>query len=139
MNWEYYVEKIWYKILYLLGVIFYLIKLNNLNQKLLLKNIDDSLDIIQYDNYAALKFFGVAFILILIGIGILCKEFSDLKIGRDWDAGLEDLHDIAISIITILVVIILMLLILDFIMVPILRAILTCAGVLIGIGYIATH
>lgn len=139
MNFEYYLEKLWYKILYLIVVIVYLVNLNKLNQELQSQNISNAIKIVEYNNYAALKFFGVAVILILIGIYILCKEISDMRVGRDWDAGLDDFKDIIISIFTIALVIGLIILILKYIMIPILRAILTCAAIALGVGYAMTH
>ena len=58
----------WYKIVYVVAVIIYLIFLNGLNHKLLRYNFENSFKLIEYDDYIALKFFAFAVIFIFIPI-----------------------------------------------------------------------
>ncbi len=42
MDWIYYLKKLWYKIIYVLFVIIYIIRLDKLNKQLLQKDFDSS-------------------------------------------------------------------------------------------------
>ena len=115
----------WYKIVYVVAVIIYLIFLNGLNHKLLRYNFENSFKLIEYDDYIALKFFAFAVIFIFIG-AIICIDIKRLRIG------LEDMVEIVSTLIFIVVLALMITLIIHFIMVPILQAILTCALLVVG-------
>lgn len=116
----------WYKIVYVVAVIIYLIFLNGLNHKLLRYNFENSFKLIEYDDYIALKFFAFAVIFIFIGSVIICIDIKRLRIG------LEDMVEIVSTLIFIVVLALMITLIIHFIMVPILQAILTCALLVVG-------
>ena len=118
MDARYYIRKIWYKIIYLLVVIGYLICLNKLNKELLEQHFN-AFELLAYRNYAAIKYFAVALILFVFGVILVFREFKRLK------EAMEELGDILIAICTILVIVVLLFLIIVFIDNPILRAILT--------------
>ncbi len=116
----------WYKIVYVVAVIIYLIFLNGLNHKLMRYNFENSFKLIEYDDYIALKFFAFAVIFIFIGAVIICIDTKRLRIG------LEDMVEIVSTLIFIVVLALMITLIIHFIMVPILQAILTCALLVVG-------
>ena len=116
----------WYKIVYVVAVIIYLIFLNGLNHKLMRYNFENSFKLIEYDDYIALKFFAFAVIFIFIGAVIICIDIKRLRIG------LEDMVEIVSTLIFIVVLALMITLIIHFIMVPILQAILTCALLVVG-------
>ncbi len=126
MDWEFYLEKLWYKILYLAGTIIYLIQLNKLNKELLWFNSEDYFKMVAYDDYAALKFFVGALIFLFLGGVILYIEF------KNWKEGYDSVKEMAIAVVTILVVIILLITIIQFITIPILKAIFICALTVVG-------
>ena len=116
----------WYKIVYVVAVIIYLIFLNGLNHKLMRYNFENSFKLIEYDDYIALKFFAFAVIFIFIGAVIIWIDIKRLRIG------LEDMVEIVSTLIFIVVLALMITLIIHFIMVPILQAILTCALLVVG-------
>lgn len=128
MDWKFYLEKLWYKILYLAGTIIYLMKLNKLNKELLLFNSGDYFKMVAYDDYAALKFFVGALIFLFLGGVILYIEFKSGKEGYD------SVKEMVIAAASILVVIILLIAIIQFITIPILKAIFICAMTIVGFG-----
>lgn len=129
MDWEFYLEKLWYKILYLAGTIIYLIQLNKLNKELLWWfNSEDYFKMVAYDNYAALKFFVGALIFLFLGGVILYIEFKNGKEGYD------NVKEMVIAAVTILIVFILLITIIEFITIPILKAIFICAMTIVGFG-----
>ena len=128
MDWKFYLEKLWYKILYMVGTIIYLIQLNKLNKELLMFNSEHYFKMVAYDNYAALKFFAGALIFLFFGGVILYIEFKNGKEGYD------SVKEMVIAVVTILVVIILLITIIKFITIPILKAIFICAMTFVGFG-----
>ena len=128
MDWKFYLEKLWYKILYLAGTIIYLIQLNKLNKELLLFNSEDYFQMVAYDDYAALKFFVGALIFLFLGGVILYIEFKNGKEGYD------NVKEMVIAVVTILIVFILLITIIEFITIPILKAIFFCAMAFVGFG-----
>lgn len=128
MDWKFYLEKLWYKILYLAGTIIYLMQLNKLNKELLLFNSGDYFKMVAYDDYAALKFFVGALIFLFLGGVILYIEF------KIWKEGYDSVKEMVIAAASILVVIILLIAIIQFITIPILKAIFICAMTIVGFG-----
>lgn len=118
MDLKKYIFKLWYKIVYLLGVICYLIRLNKLNKELLAQNFSSSWALLEYNKYAALKYFGIALLLFWFGCVFICRDVKFLR------EGLEEVEEIMISLLSIIVTIILLLQIIFYINNPILRAIL---------------
>ncbi len=49
MDWIYYLKKLWYKIIYVLFVIIYIIRLDKLNKQLLQKDFDSSFSLLKYN------------------------------------------------------------------------------------------
>lgn len=132
MDLEYYVGKLWYKIVYLILVIVYLVNLHKLNQELLTQNFDSAFALLAYKDYVALKFFGMALGLFAVGCYLIYREVRELK------SGLEDFREIIIAFCTIIVVIVLLILIIVFIDNPILQAVLTAVLAVVGVAAVAT-
>lgn len=126
MDLKYYVRKIWYKGIYLIATIVYLVCLNKLNHVLLMQNFESSFKLLSYDNNIALKYFAVGVILFVIGCILLYQE------GKKFMRGLEDFAEVIIGMATIIVVLILVILIIVFINNPILRAILVTISIILG-------
>lgn len=132
MDLKYYVEKLWYKVIYMMVVILYLVCLNKLNHKLLKQNFESSFMLLAYNNYAALKYFVIGLILFAIGCMILYREVKRLK-------RVEDFREIIIVIATIIVVFALIVLIYIFIDNPILRAVLVSCIMIFCAVEVATN
>lgn len=126
MDLKYLAEKLWYKVIYFVLVIVYLISLNNLNEELLSQNFDVAFTLLAYNNYAAIKFFIMALGLFLIGCYLIYREVRNLKIG------LENFEEIIVALATIVIIVTLLLLIIVFIDNPILQAVLTAVLVVVG-------
>ncbi len=128
MDWKFYVERLWYKALYGIIVIIYLVHLNDLNKKILLQHLqDDPFATVQYNDYAPLKYFAFAVILFVVGCIILYIEIRMVKEGR-----VDELREIVITVLTFIICLILLGLIIKFITIPILKAILMCVFFIIG-------
>lgn len=56
MDWIYYLKKLWYKIIYVLFVIIYIIRLDKLNKQLLQKDFDSSFSLLKYNDYEPVSF-----------------------------------------------------------------------------------
>lgn len=128
MDWEFYFKELWYKILYLVGTIIYLISLNRLNEELLSLNGKDYFELAAYDNYAAVKYFFGALFLLFFGGVILYIEFKKLKEGYD------SVKELVIIAVSILMVLLLLGLIIKFIAIPILKIIFFCVMAVVGVG-----
>ena len=128
MDWKFYVERLWYKVLYGIVVIIYLVRLNDLNKEILLQHLqDDPFATVQYNDYAPLKYFGLAVILFVAGCIILYIEIRMVKEGM-----VDELREIVITVLTFIICLILLGLIIKFITIPILKAILMCVFLIIG-------
>lgn len=128
MDIKYYVEKLWYKVIYLVFVISYLICLNKLNHELLMQNFETAFKLLAYNNYIALEYFVKGLVLFVFGCILLYREVKNLI--KD----LEDFRDIIIAIATIIVVALLLILIIIFIDNPILRAVMCVILTILGIA-----
>lgn len=133
MDLKYYVEKLWYKAIYLMVVIWYLICLNKLNHELLIQNFNSAFKLLAYDNYAALKYFVKGLFLFVIGCILLYREVKDLR------KGLEEFREVIIAIATITIVLLLLVLIFIFIDNPILRAVMFVILAVLGVVGGMTH
>lgn len=120
------IKKTWYKISYAVIVIIYLFCLDNLNNNLLAQNFASSFDLLIYNDYCALKYFGIASLLFLFGCIIIYTDISYFR------KGLEYCGEIIIAIGSIVVILFLLVLIICYISIPILKAVLTCVLVVIG-------
>ena len=129
---KYYVGKLWYKVIYLFGVLVYLFNLNKCNKELLAQNFDSAFALLAYKDYVALKFFGMALGLFAVGCYLIYQE------GRELKSGLEDFREIIIAFCTIIVVVVLLILIIEFIDNPILQAVLTAVLAVVGVAAAAT-
>lgn len=126
MDLKYYAEKLWYKIIYLMVVIVYLICLNRLNHVLLMHHFETPFELLAYDDNIALEYFFKGLVLFVIGCMLLYREGKNLK------RGLEDFREIIIAISTIIVVSVLIVLIIIFIDNPILRAVMLAILIILG-------
>ena len=75
MDWIYYLKKLWYKIIYVLFVIIYIIRLDKLNKQLLQKDFDSSFSLLKYNDYEPVSFFVIAMFLMLLAIIFIIKRF----------------------------------------------------------------
>lgn len=127
MDLKFYAKKLWYKVIYLIVVIVYLIYLNKLNHELLMKNFESPFALLAYNNYIALKYFVEGFLLFAIGCILLYRELKRVI------NGLEDFREIIIAVATIIVAILLIILIILYINNPILRAVMFAVLVILGV------
>lgn len=118
--------KNWYNLIYIIVVIIYIFQLKSINKILLGKHFYNSWELIKYNDFIALKFFVLAFILFTCGGGLIAKILSDLK------NKYKSIEDVIVGLIIIVIICILMILIINYITVPILRAILTITTVVMG-------
>lgn len=128
-----YVKQSWYKIVYALIVVIYLICLNGLNERLLERDFASSFELLAYDNGIAMKYFIYAMILFIVGCVLLYREVkSMIKV-------IEDFEGIEMSLITIIILIALLIMIIVLINNPILRAIMCSIFLILGAGYLFTN
>lgn len=125
--------KNWYKLIYILVTIIYIIFLKRLDKILLTKNFANSIQLLKYDNYIAVKYFILALIIAICGSWLIIKIVLDLKNKH------SKFDDIIIGFIIIMVIVILLILVLNYITVPILKAILTVITIVIGGVYFIGH
>ena len=125
--------KNWYKLIYILVTIIYIIFLKRLDKILLTKNFTNSIQLLKYDNYIAVKYFILAIIIAICGCLLIIKIVLDLKNKH------SNFDDIIIGFIIIMVIVILLILVLNYITVPILKAILTVITIVIGGVYFIGH
>lgn len=79
MDWIYYLKKLWYKIIYVLFVIIYIIRLDKLNKQLLQKDFDSSFSLLKYNDYEPVSFFVIAMFLMLLAIIFIIRDFNSIK------------------------------------------------------------
>ncbi len=132
MDWMYYLKKLWYKIIYMVLVVIYIVKLDKLNKQILSKKFNSSFSLIAFDDYKPLEYFGIAALLIGIAIIITIKEFNSFRYKENDD------RDIIIIICSIIAMIISILFIVKFISVPIFKAILISICLICGAVYVQT-
>lgn len=124
-NINYVLMKFWGEIVYLIITVIYLLLLNNFNHVLLSKfDYDDYFNILFYNNYETILYFLFAFILFLIGAGLIVRRWRKIRY--------EDLEfeDIILHLIAMVILLILIILIIAFINNPILKAVLICTFIL---------
>lgn len=132
MKWNYYLKYLWYKILYIIFAVIYLMQLNILNKKLLFYDFKSSFELLAYDQYKPIVYFVLALCMSAIGVILIIREFIRWK-RTDIFSEEVDITDIIISVVFIVVTIIIIILIIKFISIPILRAILAALCVASGI------
>lgn len=115
------------EIIFSIVMIIFLVELNTLNKELLSRNFDNSFALLQYNNWIALKFFGVALLLFFIGCLLLVRRFRHR---RECDS----FEKMIMMFSAIIVIFILLILLIIFIDNPILRAVLTFVLVVLGIA-----
>ena len=128
MDYRYYLERLWYKIIYGVLSVVYLVRLNMLNKRLLMYNFDSPVALLSYSDGVAIKFFAYAVILFGIGAFLEYAEYKWMK----YDA--DDVRDVIVSVCTMIVLGILLILIIVFIDNPILRAVLMMVAVIVGVA-----
>lgn len=97
--------KNWYKLIYILVTIIYIIFLKRLDKILLTKNFTNSIQLLKYDNYIAVKYFILALIIAICGCWFIIKIVLDLKNKH------SNFDDIIIGFIIIMVIAILLILV----------------------------
>lgn len=123
----------WYKIIYIVASIIYIILLKNLNKMLLSMHFNGSIPLLKFNNYIALKYFAVAVLLLMAGVIIIIKYVLDVK------KGYRSFQDIVIDFFVSLLIFILLILIFINISVPILRAIFGLIATVMGVIYVVTQ
>lgn len=122
-------------ILYFIITVIYLVNLSSLNTTLeYLQSLGkNSFELIKYDNYSPLCYFGCALVLILIGIGLILNIFfSKYRIYSEID-------DIIYYCVVVLLIVLLIILIIYLITIPILKIILTVVLATVGGGYVLVN
>ncbi|WP_102050825.1 hypothetical protein [Pygmaiobacter massiliensis] len=113
-------KQIWKEVIYALALLIYLFNLQQLNKKLVAQNLS-SVEIVMYNNFEPLKYFGGAFVFFAMGIFMAYLVIKRMK---------EDIHnpyEMLIGAAELLILLILLIMIIIFIDNPILRAVLTVA------------
>ena len=118
-------------IIYILFVVIFLFRLNSLNKILLSIKFKNDIELLFYNDYIPIKYFGFAFLFFIIGIGIILYKLFYIRHNY---LEFEETLFIFFSIVTITVLIILLFV---FINNPILRAIMASIGMLIGFIYVS--
>lgn len=118
-------------IIYILFVVIFLFRLNSLNKILLSIKFKNDIELLFYNDYIPIKYFGFAFLFFIIGIGIILYKLFYIRHNY---LEFEETLFIFFSIVTIIVLIILLFV---FINNPILRAIMASIGMLIGFIYVS--
>lgn len=118
-------------IIYILFVVIFLFRLNSLNKILLSIKFKNDIELLFYNDYIPIKYFGFAFLFFIIGIGIILYKLFYIRHNY---LEFEETLFIFFSIVTIIILIILLFM---FINNPILRAIMASIGMLIGFIYVS--
>ena len=121
-----YIQKIWYKLIYVIVCIIYLIKLHILNQELLSIHFETPFHLLVYNDSIALLYFAVALALWILGVLMIIQSWTELK-------EVEEIEDICISVCTIIICSILIIAIYFAIDNPILKTILISILLILGI------
>ncbi len=129
MDWKYYLRKLWYKVIYILCVIVYIIFLD---KKLLSTEFDSAFSLIEYNDYEPVKYFMFALLLAGVGLILIMKEYNN------WKNEENEFRDIIIIICSVIVIFIAIIVIIKFISIPILKALLICVCVIFGCVYVQT-
>lgn len=114
----------WKEIIFVIVMIAYLVQLNALNRELIFYGFDSSFELLSYNDYIPLKFFGIAIILFVIGCILVHHDFCCLREKCD------SFEEMIAMFLAIGVTIILLILLIIFIDNPILRAVFS-AGLII--------
>lgn len=122
------IKDLFWEIIYMLATVIYLRMLHLLNKELLMFGTDDVIKVLTYKDGIAIKYFGVALVLLGLGVVIIWKRVAKLR-GNTSSFGEMFFH-----VLVIIVIAILLTLIFEFIKEPILRAIFIACG--IGISFI---
>lgn len=128
MKWKQYIRKLWYKLIYVIVCIIYLVKLHILNQELLSIEFDSPFHLLIYNDSIAVWYFVVALILWIWGGMMIIGSIKELRYG-EWN----DVEEVAIPILTIMISFVLIISIFIGIDNPILKAILICVTIVLGI------
>lgn len=118
MKWGYCLIRNWYNLLYAVVTSVYLVRLVRLNEELLAEEFATAFELLLYKDAVAIKFFGMALLLFLLGI-----IFISVAV-RLWRKA-ESFEEMVSVILTVAVIAVLLLLIIVFIDNPIFRAILS--------------
>lgn len=113
--------------------VIYLVKLNILNRELLSINFSGPFELLTYKEWTPIKYFGIALIVLLAGLGVLWHRVYCVKNSQ---------HGIGIMIASILAmatVVILIALLYILIRNPILRAIFAVGGLIVALAYVHTN
>lgn len=130
MDWKYYLRKLWYKVIYIICVIVYIVFLDKLNKKLLSTEFDSAFSLIEYNDYEPVKYFIFALLLAGVGLILIMKEYNN------WKNEENEFRDIIMIICSVIVICIAIIVIIKFISIPILKALLICACVIFGFVYV---
>lgn len=128
MDWKYYLRKLWYKVIYILCVIVYIVFLDKLNKKLLSTEFDSAFSLIEYNHYEPVKYFLFALLLAVLGVILIMMEYNN------WKNEENEFRDIIIC--SVIIICIAIIVIIKFISIPILKALLICACVIFGFVYV---
>lgn len=130
MDWKYYLRKLWYKVIYIVCVIVYIVFLDKLNKKLLSTEFDSAFSLIEYNHYEPVKYFLFALFLAVLGVILIMMEYNN------WKNEENEFRDIIIIICSVIIICIAIIVIIKFISIPILKALLICACVIFGFVYV---
>lgn len=121
-----YIVEVLREIVYVAVMSIYLLQLNFLNKELLSKDFKWAFNLLQYKNYAPLKFFAGAVILFFVGCVLVY-----LRVGHIREKALS-FEEIIVSVLAIILTIMLLILLIALINNPILRTVFITALAVVG-------
>lgn len=123
MDWiHYYGRILWYKVVYAIFVVIYLVRLDRFNKELNEQNFGSAIALLQYKEWFAMKLFGLAVLFFALGLYLMYCEIQKIRMK------LNSEDEAIISFVTIIVIAALLLQIILYINNPILQAILVVLG-----------
>ena len=127
MDYRYYLKRLWFKILYSVVVVIYLVRLDELNKQLIRYNFKSPIALLSYNDGVATMFFGYAVFFFCVGGLLEYLEYRWIRYKAD------GARDIIVSVCTMVVLGVLLILIIVFIDNPILKAVLMFVATIVGV------
>lgn len=123
------------ELIYIISSIIFLVNLHRLNNRLVSENFGDNVfKLLAYESYKPIWYFIVALVFLYIGVRIIFYRVSEIR-----EEDYRDAKEIIIRIIGIAILIVLLPIIIQMIYIPILRAIIMAATLIMGGAYLLSE